>query len=267
MECLSYSIAERFELGKLEKPLKEKLGVKINRHDRVLEVIYPDAKSSLYIFANGTLISWGLKRYQARAFFPELYSCATTLLKTPIFDGFSYRLGDKTTIFPHDYFNIECILLENEEQDLKLSISYAISLSIKLKSYENDLESLIEKHTPLMMQLREAGQLKLSQQKIRQTIGDVLIFKSRVNLNSSFLYMPKFFWQHPALESYFLLIRRYLDIDERAKAINHQLNTLNEIFVMCNSYSENKHSHRIEIIIVILIFLEILFYILNLHLT
>lgn len=267
MECLSYALAEKFDLAPLEKSLKEKLPVRINRHDRVLEVIYQNEAASFYLFANGTVISWGLKRYRLKALFSDLKPFASGWFKAPVFDGFTVAFSDKTAIYPHDYFNVECITLENDDEDLRLSIAYAVSLSTKLKAYENDLEILIERYNPFVASLSGTGELMLSQRKIRQIIGDVLMFKSRINLNSSFLSVPKFFWQHPPLEEYFATVKRYLDIDERASVVNHQLDTLSEIFTMCNSYSENRHSHRIEIIIVFLIFLEIVFYLLNLHLS
>lgn len=239
----------------------------IDRHDRVLEVIFKDRKSSLYVFFNGTLITWGFKRYELKPILAILQAATTSWFKAPVFDGFSCRFSDKTRIYPHDYFNVECITMESDDDDLKLSLAYGISLSTKLKAYENDLEAVIEKYNPIVATLSGSGELGLSQRKIRQIIGDILMFKSRINLNSSFLYMPKFFWQHPSLEEYFVMVKRYMDIVERAKVVNHQLDTLSEIFMMCNSYSENKHSHRLEVIIVFLICLEIIFYLLNLHLS
>ena len=265
MECLSYCVAEKIELASLERFLRENTSLKINKHSRVLELVDPARPSSCYIFSNGVLVAWNLKRYQLSTYLTWARSYATAPLTLPLFEGYSCTYGEKTTIHPHYYFNIECIVLENHDDELKLSLSYGLARSIKLKYYENLLESLIERYTPLTKELSQTGQLRLSLKRVRHIIGDILAVKCELNLISNFLYQPKFFWQHPNLEDYFLLVERYMDIHKRADTLNQQLNTLNEIFLMCNSYIETKHSHHLEIIIVILILVEVVFSVLNLH--
>ena len=108
--------------------------------------------------------------------------------------------------------------------------------------------------------------MPITRNKIRQIIGEILGAKSEMNLISNFLYHPKYFWQHPTLEAHYTMLERYLHIQRRVNAINHRLDTLNEIFEMFNGYLENQHSHNLEIIIIVLIALEIVFPMLNFHL-
>lgn len=49
-------------------------------------------------------------------------------------------------------------------------------------------------------------------------------------------------------------------------SLNPQLDTLNEVFDMLNTYLENRHSHFLEIIIIVLILTEIIFNVLHLQL-
>ena len=91
----------------------------------------------------------------------------------------------------------------------------------------------------------------------------ILQAKSELNLISNFLYHPKYFWQHPTLEVHFIMLERYLHIQRRVNAINHRLDTINEIFDMFNGYLENRHAKSLEIIIIILISIEIVFDVLN----
>ena len=59
------------------------------------------------------------------------------------------------------------------------------------------------------------------------------------------------------------MMERYLHIQRRVNAINHRLDTLNEIFEMFNGYLETRHSHHLEIIIILLIVIEVVFDVLN----
>jgi uncharacterized Rmd1/YagE family protein len=61
------------------------------------------------------------------------------------------------------------------------------------------------------------------------------------------------------------MLERYLHIQRRVNAINHRLDTLNEIFDMFKVYLENRHSHRLEVIIILLITIEIAFSVFSLY--
>ncbi len=265
MECLSYCVAERIQLLDLERTLRKNKQIQVIKQWRAIEIL--DRQHSWYIcvFANGTLVSWNLKRHQMPAYFDLIRPSCVQPLAFPLFDGFSYKIHQKTAIFPHEFFNIDCFHLEEDDHELMLSLSYGLSQSIKLKYYEERLEALIERYTPLTRELSTHGKLSMSHKRIQKIIGDILSVKGELNLTSYFLYQPKFFWQHPSLETYFLMVERYMDIPKRTEALNQQLNTLNEIFLMCNGYLENRHSSRLELIIIVLIAFEILFNVLNLH--
>ena len=182
-----------------------------------------------------------------------------------VHDEFHFQEGDKTTIEPHDYFDVDCLSLEDDSDELKVSLSYGFSQSVKLQYFETILEALIEKNNPMIQSLSHTGRMLVSRREIQQIIGEILGAKSELNLISNFLYHPKYFWQHPTLEEHFTMLERYLHIQRRVHAINHQLDTLNEIFEMFDSYLNNRHGNRLEIAIIILIALEIAISVLNLH--
>ena len=146
-----------------------------------------------------------------------------------------------------------------------LSLSYGFSQSIKLKYYEDRLESLINQYMPLTNNLVEKARMAISRKRIQKIIGEIILAKTEINLVSDLLYQPKFFWQNASFEADFIKLQRYLDITERTRTLNEKLNTLNEIFVLFNGYLETNHGHRLEIIIIALIAVEIIFNMLNFH--
>jgi len=266
MECLSYCVANQIDLVKLERQLRPLQSLSIERHWKVIVLHHKVLNTYCYVFANGTLVGWNIKRYQMLPYLKLVEPACIGKFPKPLFDGFSYKFGEKTTIRPHGYFNVECLVLESDDPEIKLSLSYGFSQSIKLKYFEDQIDTLIERNTPFFNQLSNQGRLKISRSAIRRIIGDILAVKGEINITGNFYYHPKFFWKHPHLETYFIALVRYLDVAERTDALNKQLNTLNEIFFMFNSYLENKHAHNLEIIIIVLIMIEIVFSVLNLHL-
>ena len=221
----------------------------------------------IFVFKNGTVVSWGLKRHAIKPYLDTIASLANKPIPFWVHDELSYRLGEKTTIEPHDYFDVDCLNLnpDMDNDELKLSLSYGFSQSVKLQYFETILEVLIDKYNPLIQSLSSKGQMQVSRKRIRQVIGEIISAKSEMNLISNFLYHPKFFWQHPTLEEYYIMLERYLHIQRRVNAINHRLDTLNEIFDMFNGYLENQHAHSLEVIIIALIAIEIVFGVINFH--
>lgn len=267
MECLSYCIADTIDLTRLDNYYKSRDQDYISVKSRdVLKLSPRNALTNLvFVFKNGTVVSWGLKRYQIDYYLEVIKQFADKPIAFTVQDEFSYQYDDKTTIEPHDFFDIDCLLLEDYSDELKLGLSYGFSQSVKLQYFETTIEGLIEKYTPLIHSLSKKTRNAVSRHKIHQVIGEILRATSEMNLTSNFLYLPKYFWQHPTLEANYTMLERYLHIQRRVNTMNHRLDTLNEIFDMFSSYLDSRHSHTLEIVIIILIAIEIIFGVMNLH--
>ncbi|MCX7117903.1 MAG: RMD1 family protein [Legionellales bacterium] len=267
MECLSYCIANSIDLSRLDNHYKTTLvGYDSVKSRDILKLKPIDAKGVLvFVFKNGTVVSWGVKRYQMSAYLNTIRLFADKPVSFRVHDEFSFQLSAKTSIEPHDFFDVDCLSIDSDNDELKLSLSYGFSQSVKLQYFETILEVLIEKYTPLIHNLSHKRAISVTRHQIRHVIGEILIANSEMNLISNFLYHPKYFWQHPTLEEHFIMLERYLHIQRRVNAINHRLDTLNEIFDMFNGYLENRHSHSLEIIIIVLIAVEIAFNVFGFH--
>jgi required for meiotic nuclear division protein 1 len=267
MECLSYCLANTIDLTRLDGYFKTTLHqYNVSRSRDVLKLSRSlTNKIAIFVFKNGTVVSWGVKRHQISTYLETIKRFADKPVSFLVGDEFSYQIGGKTAIEPHGFFDVDCLTMDEDNDELKLSFSYGFSQSVKLQYFETIIEALIERYNPMIQNLSSQGDMPISRKQIRQVIGEILGAKSETNLISNFLYHPKFFWQHPTLEEYYIMLERYLHIQRRVNAINHRLNTLNEIFEMFNGYLETRHSHSLELIIIILISLEIIFAVLNFH--
>lgn len=267
MECLSFCIAKSIDLTRIDNYFKNFPNEFSSLKTRDVIKLNPNnnQEHTIYIFKNGTVVSWGIKRYQINDYLNTINRLIDKPVPILVHDEFHFQIGDKTTIEPHDYFDVDCLTIEENNDELKLSLSYGFSQSVKLQYFETIIDGLIERYNPMIQSLSHSGKMKISRTQIQQIIGEILGAKSEMNLISNFLYHPKYFWQHPTLEQHFSMLERYLHIQRRVNAINHRLDTLNEIFEMFNGYLDNRHGHNLEIIIIVLIILEIVVAVLNLH--
>jgi len=267
MECLSFCVAKSIDLTRLDTYFKSYSDEYSSVKTRDVVKLIPRANPNhvVYIFKNGTVVSWGVKRYQINNYLNTIKLLIDKPVTIPVHDEFHYQIADKTSIEPHDFYDVDCLTLEDGSEELMLSMSYGFSQSVKLQYFETIIDALIEKYNPMIQALSISGEMTISRKQIQQVIGEILGAKSEMNLISNFLYHPKYFWQHPTLEEHFIMLERYLHIQRRANAINHRLDTLNEIFDMFNNYLDNRHGHNLEIVIIILIIMEIVVAVMNFH--
>ncbi|CAM4415772.1 MAG: hypothetical protein LEGION0403_FIIPPAGN_00980 [Legionella sp.] len=267
MECLSFCIAKSIDLSRIDAYFKNSSAEfsSLKTRDVVKLTSNTGQDHTIYVFKNGTVVSWGVKRYQINNYLNTIKQLLDKPVTMSVHDEFHFQAGEKTTIEPHDFFDVDCLTIEDDSDELKLSLSYGFSQSVKLQYFEMIIDALIEKYNPMIQNLSHTGEMEISRTQIQQIIGEILGAKSEMNLISNFLYHPKYFWQHPTLEQHFAMLERYLHIQRRVNAINHRLDTLNEIFEMFNGYLDNRHGHNLEIIIIVLIIMEIVVAVLNLH--
>ncbi len=267
MECLSFCVAKSIDLTRLDNFLKNASNEYTSSKTRDVVKLSPHKNPNhvIFIFKNGTVVSWGVKRYEINDYLNTIKQHIDKPVGILVHDEFHYQIDDKTAIEPHDFFDVDCLTMEDDSEELKLSFSYGFSQSVKLQYFETIIDGLIDKYNPMIQTLSQTGEMPISRKQIQQVIGEILGAKSEMNLISNFLYHPKYFWQHPTLEQHFIMLERYLHIQRRVNAINHRLDTLNEIFNMFNGYLENRHGHNLEIIIIILIAVEIIIAVMNFH--
>ena len=267
MECLSFCIAKTIDLTRVDAHFKSSstLYTSVKTRDVIKLCPRNNKEHTIFIFKNGTVVSWGVKRYQINDYINTIKTLINKPVGILVHDEFHYQISDKTSIEPHDFFDVDILTMAEESDEIKLSLSYGFSQSVKLQYFETIIDALIEKYHPMLQTLSAKGEMPISRTQIQQVIGEILGAKSEMNLISNFLYHPKYFWQHPTLEEHFIMLERYLHIQRRVNAINHRLDTLNEIFDMFNDYLQNRHSHNLEIIIIVLITLEVIIGILKFH--
>ncbi|MFI4962559.1 MAG: RMD1 family protein [Legionellales bacterium] len=267
MECLSFCVAKTIDLSRVDNHFKNSpiLYSSVKTRDVVKLSPRDNIDHTVFIFKNGTVVSWGIKRHQMIEYLNTIKKLINKPVGILVHDEFHYQIADKTSIEPHDYFDVDIMTIEEDSDEIKLSLSYGFSQSVKLQYFETIIDGLIEKYNPMIQRLSHKGEMPITRTQIQQVIGEILGAKSEMNLISNFLYHPKYFWQHPTLEEHFSMLERYLHIQRRANAINHRLDTLNEIFDMFNGYLQNRHSHNLEIIIIVLITIEVIIGVLKFH--
>ncbi|XP_047487434.1 required for meiotic nuclear division protein 1 homolog isoform X6 [Penaeus chinensis] len=157
------------------------------------------------------------------------------------------------------------IILNTEGQtDLeKYTFSNAMAMSVKLGIWESSLDKYIEKIEYVSEELSKTGRVVLTQDQVLQKMGQLFALRHLINLSSDLLDTPDFYWDHAELEQLYQKMANHLNISKRTSVMNVKLGHCVELMELLKSHLNEKHSARLEWIIIILIMVEVGFELLH----
>ncbi len=257
MRCTSHCVAKSINISRLARHYKAQKKPLEAYHDVLHLLDIGDAHA--FIFKQGTCVLWGLTKHEEREILALIRDYTDSAYPSDANDQFSFRLDEKTSLLPHDYYNIDVITLESDDSDIKLALSYALSQSVRLNYLENTIEELITENANIPESLAKSGKLGFSNKAIQKKLAQIHLAKAQINLKTDLLNTPHFFWSHPGLETYHEMARHYMDIATRVSTLNHKLDLISDVLDMLNNQLQHRTSSFLEWIIILLIAIEIVF--------
>jgi len=120
--------------------------------------------------------------------------------------------------------------------------------------FEARVLDIISNTKNLPEHLANTGEILLSKKQIAQLIGTVFIEKSRVNLLSTVLDTPEFFWDAPdSMQTLYERVCEYMELEERVRVLNNRYQVLTEMLDVLRDHQNNSHSAALEWIVIWLI--------------
>jgi len=233
----------------------------------VLHVTNIKRPGDIFFFNHGCFVCWGFKKKFEDKILEVAHEFSINRSLHVETDHFYYQYGQETTIDSHEKLRLDIITLGSEDSQIKLAISYGLAQSIKLEAFEDAIQLAIKTNGTLPEEIATRGSISLSRRAIFKRIGEIFIARSSINLNIEYLDVPEFFWRNPNLEPYYIMTKKYLDIPSRVMALNQKLDVLQELLDILNSQVQHRHSSLLESIIIILIIVEILVSLFQLHIV
>lgn len=254
MRLTGYCTAGGYKIGPLFSALQAK-GMKPTLIRDTIHISYNNAFAEhcdIFLFSFGTAVFWGLEDIEESDFLKYLRPFETAILETSEFDEFSFQTGTTLRISQDE------ITLPFPSALNKLAVSYGIAQSVKLAVFESTIRKTIDKTKHLPEEIVRKGKIVLSRSEISKTIGQLFLDRSSINLHTDILDTPEIFWEYPENEPPYRLVANYLDVQTRVSVLNQRLNIVKELLEMLSTELNHRHSSRLEWIIIVLIFLEII---------
>lgn len=264
LRCTAFCTAVSYDILGLTSFFKKK-GYLTKTTKDMLHVSNVKRPGDLFFFNHGCFVSWGFKK----SFEDKILEFVRPFSHQPMqhieTDHFLYYYNQVTSIDTQEHFNADIISLNTEEPDIKLAMSYGLAQSIKLEAFEETIQDAIRRNNYLPEEIAKNGAISLSRSAIFRRIGEIFIVRSSINLNIEYLDAPEFFWRKPNLEPFYIMVKKFLDIQSRVIVLNQKLDMLQELLDILNSQVQHRHSSLLESIIILLIVVEIIISLFQFH--
>ncbi|KAG0253129.1 hypothetical protein DFQ27_007642 [Actinomortierella ambigua] len=217
----------------------------------------PFMGGEIFFFDYGVVVFWNFTVEQEEWILGDLAQFEAKRL--PVDDvqteefHFEY-VGYSTT--PRIYNDM--ITLRGGNHMIKLTISHAISQSVKLALYECQMDDTIDDTKIIPIQLAETGKLNYSRPQITKISGHLFQLRMNVDLVSNVLDTPEIFWSEPELQPLYSAIRGYLEIGQRAKVLSDRCLVISDLLTMLRDDLASNNMNYITWIIIILIVIAVI---------
>ncbi|EUD66159.1 hypothetical protein C922_03354 [Plasmodium inui San Antonio 1] len=260
---IAYYLNNPINLSAL-KSAYEKVGSQVLYKEPYLYVescaYFNQQDSSAVFFKNGCMVIWSMNKQNRNKFF---HFCRPFLnLTGSNIENYDFEELQVENISNKSYVNNSVIYLtsNNYRTTDKIAISFGLLSAVRL----NNLEKKIEKKL-----FYENDHIENLKKKIKSSNLDFLskqLFTSKVtlhnlryelNIDQDILDVPEALWELEYQKKLFLNILHIFDIKQRVDLLNHRLSWTLDYLNSFLDYVNQKHSSRLERIIIVIIGLEL----------
>lgn len=271
MQCIAFATADQYHLPTLCHDL---IGngfqeIELPRDASNVLVISTDMAAKpeddpfIFFFREGSVVFWNVEEKTLKKVLRILerheiqpYEVALVHWEN---EEINYTLGEGNTKLERGNFILSDQMEPQEAVLEKFAFSNALCLSVKLAIWEVALDNFVESIQSIPETLKSGKRVKLSSAEVMRKIGELFTLRHCINLRSDLLITPDFYWDRENLEKLYDKTCQFLSINRRVNVVNEKLEHCTQLTDLMRSHLSEKHSLRLEWMIVILITIEVMF--------
>jgi len=212
-------------------------------------------EAEIFLFSYGTVVIWGMTEQQEKRFLSSLKRFEVEKLapQDVEMEDLNFYYANYSRIY-----NDVITLRKASSYMTKLSLSYALSQSVKISLFEELISTTIEETKEYPEIISETGKIGLPHKEIMRKMGEVFLLRANIAAVGSVLDSPEVFWSYPDLRPLYEAARSYLEIPQRINLLNTRVEVLQDMLQLLKESVSSRHEERLEQIVIVLIAIEII---------
>ncbi|KAI0071273.1 DUF155-domain-containing protein [Panus rudis PR-1116 ss-1] len=207
-------------------------------------------EAEIFIFQYGTVVIWGMTEAQEKRFLSSIKRFEVDRLapEEVEMEDLNYYYANYSRIY-----NDVITLRRGSSYMTKLSLSHALSQSVKISLFEALISSTIDETKDIPEIISETGKIGMPHKEIMRKIGELFLLRTNINSVGSVLDSPTY----PDLQPLYDAARSYLEIPQRINLLNTRVEVLQDMLQLLKETVSSRHAERLEQIVIALIGVEI----------
>lgn len=262
---IAYYLNTSINLGVL-KTAYEDIGSKVLYNEPYLYVescsYFEQQNSSAVFFKNGCLVIWNMNKKNIKKFLDFCWNYSNISHQDNI-ETYDFEELEVQNVSGKSYVRNSVIYLTSNKYRTtdKISFSFGLMSAVRLTNLEKKIENKL---------LLENNNIDILKKKLKSSNLDWLsnkLFSSKItlhnlryelNIEQDLLDVPETLWEYEYQRKLFVNILNIFDIKQRIDLLNHRLGWTFDYLNSFLDYVNQKHSSRLERIIIIIIGLELI---------
>lgn len=153
--------------------------------------------------------------------------------------------------------SVQFIKIKNADRLRLQLIAEVMAKATMLSFQERRAAHDFDRTEPLARDLAEDGKFSAKPAELLKAVGSMLLAESRLNGRASVLDRPDLLWDNPTLSGLYARLEGDYELQDRAAALDRKLATLSHTSETLVETMRYHSSHRLELAILLLIFVEL----------
>jgi uncharacterized Rmd1/YagE family protein len=153
--------------------------------------------------------------------------------------------------------SLKYIKIKNADRLRLQLIAEVMAKATMLSFQERRAAHDFDRTEPLARDLAEDGKFSAKPAELLKAVGSMLLAESRLNGRAGVLDRPDLLWDNPSLSGLYARLEGDYELQDRAEALDRKLTTLSHTSETLVETMRYHSSHRLELAILLLIFVEL----------
>ena len=220
-------------------------------------VLEPEVGSWIYVERFGAVVFWNCSEAHVQTFLRDLQELPGTGPRIgSTHDSQTVHVGSE-----EDTVGFSAVWLQELTLGKLKVVSLALAQSVALDYFETAVSTAMAKFQPVVRTMREEGKLHLRHSEVLSLVGFAMEIRSVVLENLTLFDDPPESWESESLAHLDSALFDQFDLEERINAINQKLVYLKDAGSTLMGVLTNRKSVRLEWIVIVLIAIEIIFFV------